>query len=913
MFAARRTFSCRRQTDRWMSRPAAVGAPGSLVLNRYLPVRPLGTGGSGSVWLAREVETDREVALKIVAARGHGRLARRARGGRRRAAPAPALPARARARARRAATSTSSTSTSPAGRCVRRCARASSATPPRSRRPPRCSRASLTRTRTASCTATSSRRTSCSSTAAASSVKLFDFGLALMHEEQSLTAHGDIPGTLAYISPERLRGEAAGPAADVWARRRPPLGGARRLPPVLGRHADRHGQGDRARERRRSASSGPTCRGRSSRASTARCRSRPAAVRPPPSLAGALRQAAGGLERRPVRRTAGKLRLAVARPAAPQPHRSAHPDRARAAGARAADRRRRGSRRGRRNRRAARCRSSRPAGRSGSRPSAALITVLSEPRRARLLPRRARPAARELLARARRRCTRSSPRPCSSRSGARRAPACSSRSAPVSARSERSRCSPSSALAVRWPARRAVCVAGAVLVALRQPEARRGSTSCASRRRAACSSPGVPSARQLAHHPQLLAPPARSPSARPCCRSSGAAARSRRPAYALVVCGLTVVPPPHTPNVAVLAVTAATGLALGLEPYATRPRRPQAAAAGRGDDCHRHGAARGPGRRGPPLDSKRPRARHLSVLRGIEQKIEALVEGVFGRAFRTNVQPVELARKLVKEMDDHRTVSVSRVYVPNEYTIFLSQHDRTQFQPYEDSLKLELQDYLAEHARREGYAMLSPPAVRARRPTPTSGSACSGSRRGWCSEAAEPADAPAPKQASATMVYRPDDRGAAAAGDAAPTARLEREVASLTIDGERHPIDKRVVVLGRSQDCDIQLADPNVSRRHAEVRQEEDVVLDRRPRLDERDGSERPADCARRSSRTATGSRSARPRSSSSAGFHDARLDRGRGGPPPPEGRLPRPALPVHLARRQDGEPRPARRAARRA
>jgi len=49
------------------------------------------------------------------------------------------------------------------------------------------------------------------------SVKLFDFGLALMHEEESLTAHGDIPGTLAYISPERLRGEAAGPAADVWS------------------------------------------------------------------------------------------------------------------------------------------------------------------------------------------------------------------------------------------------------------------------------------------------------------------------------------------------------------------------------------------------------------------------------------------------------------------------------------------------------------------------------------------------------------------------------------------------------------------------------------------------------------------------------------------------------------------------
>jgi hypothetical protein len=72
----------------------------------------------------------------------------------------------------------------------------------------------------------------------------------------------------------------------------------------------------------------------------------------------------------------------------------------------------------------------------------------------------------------------------------------------------------------------------------------------------------------------------------------------------------------------------------------------------------------------------------VSVLRTIEQKIESLVEGVFGRAFRTNVQPVELARKLAKEMDDHRMVSVSRVYVPNEYTVFLSTQDREQFSSY---------------------------------------------------------------------------------------------------------------------------------------------------------------------------------------------------------------------------------------
>src|SRR5437667_7265206 len=101
----------------------------------------------------------------------------------------------------------------------------------------------------------------------------------------------------------------------------------------------------------------------------------------------------------------------------------------------------------------------------------------------------------------------------------------------------------------------------------------------------------------------------------------------------------------------------------------------------------------------------------MSFLRTVEQRIEGLIEGVFGRAFRTNVQPVELARKLAKEMDEHRTVSVSRVYVPNEYTIYLAPEDREQFDSYESNLKSELQEYLAEHARREQYALLSSPRV----------------------------------------------------------------------------------------------------------------------------------------------------------------------------------------------------------
>src|ERR671934_735202 len=101
----------------------------------------------------------------------------------------------------------------------------------------------------------------------------------------------------------------------------------------------------------------------------------------------------------------------------------------------------------------------------------------------------------------------------------------------------------------------------------------------------------------------------------------------------------------------------------------------------------------------------------MSFLRSIEQRVEGLIEGAFGRAFRTHVQPVELARKLTKEMDDHRTVSVSKVYVPNEYSVYLAPDDRDQFASYEDSLVGELRQHLAEHARRERYALLSQPRV----------------------------------------------------------------------------------------------------------------------------------------------------------------------------------------------------------
>jgi FHA domain-containing protein len=209
------------------------------------------------------------------------------------------------------------------------------------------------------------------------------------------------------------------------------------------------------------------------------------------------------------------------------------------------------------------------------------------------------------------------------------------------------------------------------------------------------------------------------------------------------------------------------------------------------------------------------------VLRAIEQKIEALFEGVFGRAFRTNVQPVELARKLAKEMDDHRTVSVSRVYVPNEYTIYLSPGDREQFSGYEDSLIGELAEYLGEHAKRESYALLTPPTVLMETDEDLDvGEFGIATRMVQPRGRAAAKDAPAGQaQPGATMIYKP---ASPPPTQAASPAELGMEAESFVLqwDGQRRSVDKKQIVLGRSRECDIQLADPNVSRRHAELRQE---------------------------------------------------------------------------------------------
>ena len=204
------------------------------------------------------------------------------------------------------------------------------------------------------------------------------------------------------------------------------------------------------------------------------------------------------------------------------------------------------------------------------------------------------------------------------------------------------------------------------------------------------------------------------------------------------------------------------------------------------------------------------------VLRALEQKIEALFEGVFGRAFRAHVQPVELARKLSKEMDDHKSVSVSRVYVPNDYTVYLSPTDREQFEGYENSLLSELEEYLTEHAKRESYALLTPPRVQLETDEDLAvgefGIATRMVQPKQGQRTEEPVEISEP---AATMIYKPPPHE-----EGEEPAPVRREVAVLSWNGQTMRVDKRSVVLGRSKECDIQVQDANVSRRHAELRQE---------------------------------------------------------------------------------------------
>jgi hypothetical protein len=101
----------------------------------------------------------------------------------------------------------------------------------------------------------------------------------------------------------------------------------------------------------------------------------------------------------------------------------------------------------------------------------------------------------------------------------------------------------------------------------------------------------------------------------------------------------------------------------------------------------------------------------MGFLRSIESGIEYVVDGTVGRVVRVSVQPVEIARKLAKELEDGKVEAGGRTLVPSQYTVYLPPKDRERFSEYEASLRVELGAYLAEHVRREGYSVRARPRV----------------------------------------------------------------------------------------------------------------------------------------------------------------------------------------------------------
>ncbi|HXH56863.1 DUF3662 and FHA domain-containing protein [Iamia sp.] len=169
-------------------------------------------------------------------------------------------------------------------------------------------------------------------------------------------------------------------------------------------------------------------------------------------------------------------------------------------------------------------------------------------------------------------------------------------------------------------------------------------------------------------------------------------------------------------------------------------------------------------------------------LKGFERRLEQAVEGTFSRVFRSGLRPVEIGRRLTREMDINRSIDVrGRTVVPNHFTILLSAEDHTAFTEIADSLTRELADAAREHARDEGYSFLGPVGVELEP---------GGVRTGTC-------------QVTARLR---EGRGGAGAGSLVlPT-------------GDRIPLGEAVITIGRRAESTIVLSDPNVSRNHAEIR-----------------------------------------------------------------------------------------------
>ena len=175
-------------------------------------------------------------------------------------------------------------------------------------------------------------------------------------------------------------------------------------------------------------------------------------------------------------------------------------------------------------------------------------------------------------------------------------------------------------------------------------------------------------------------------------------------------------------------------------------------------------------------------------LQQFEERLERLVEGTLAKPFRTNLQPVEIGRRLTREMDLHRNVGVRGLIAPNYFEVFLATADYERFESFGDVLNRELVEAVREHAGRERYQFLGPIEIVIHEDPELSAS-------------------------TFAIESRIDE------GSGGPSDWL------VLPDGRRVGIADEIVTIGRLPECAIALDDPNVSRRHAQVRRDGQHVL----------------------------------------------------------------------------------------
>ena len=204
----------------------------------------------------------------------------------------------------------------------------------------------------------------------------------------------------------------------------------------------------------------------------------------------------------------------------------------------------------------------------------------------------------------------------------------------------------------------------------------------------------------------------------------------------------------------------------------------------------------------------------MSILRDFERRLEGTVEGFFARAFRSGLQPVELAKAVQRYAANYQQVGVDGVFVPNVYRFALSRSDLDRFATYEDSLRRELVQVVTRTASDRGWQLRGPVQIdfieggRVRTGTYELRGKVQ-DHDGASARRAEPVAVGAPAAGAQTSPWRP-------AAPEEPTQAVGATASFVDADGERHAVSDGATI-GRLPECAVTLDDPAVSRRHARL------------------------------------------------------------------------------------------------